>query len=115
MTTVIRPNKYVESTERFRNIHHGAVPQGAFNTLRTPVACPIPFLLLTYDNDANIPEWFAPVVNIVGHVGILAEKHSSGMRSFDVRCTSYPELSGKYKPSVFMLRYFDIDGRWEAY
>lgn len=72
----------------------------------------------TSNNDyANILEWFALVVNIVVHVGPVAEKHSSGMRSFDVRCTSYnPELLGKYKSSDFMLRcFFDIGRRWEAY
>ena len=54
---------------------------------------------------ANIPEWFALLVNIVGHVGPLAEKHGSGMRSFDMRCTSYnPGVSGKYKTNDFILR-----------
>jgi hypothetical protein len=56
-------------------------------------------------------------VNIVSHVGLLVEKHGSGMRSFNVRCTSYdPELSGRYKSSDFMLCcFFDIGRRWEAY
>src|SRR5436305_3951491 len=69
------------------------------------------------DDQANIPEWFAPVVNLVGHVGPLAKTHDSGMRSFDLRCTSYnPEASGKYKSTEFMLHcFFDIGKRWEAY
>ena len=69
------------------------------------------------DNQANIPEWFAPVVNIVGHVGPLGKKHDSGIRSFDVRCTSYnPEALGKYKSTQFMLRcFFDTGKRWESY
>ena len=56
-------------------------------------------------------------MNLVGHVGPLAKKHDSGMRSFDLRCTSYnPEASGKYKSTEFMLRcFFDIGKRWEAY
>jgi hypothetical protein len=41
------------------------------------------------NNCANIFEWFAPVVNIVGHIGLLAERHGPGMPSFDMRCTSY--------------------------
>ena len=69
------------------------------------------------DSSANTPEWFAPVVNIVGHAGPLAQTHNSGMRSFNVRCTSYnPEAAGKYKSCEFMVRcFFDIGRRWESY
>jgi hypothetical protein len=69
------------------------------------------------DNQANIPEWFAPVVNLVGKVGTLAKKHDSGMRSFDVQCTSYnPEINGNRKLNEFTLRcFFDTGKRWEAY
>jgi hypothetical protein len=53
----------------------------------------------------------------VGHVGPLAKKHDSGMRSFDIRCTSYnPEASGKNKLTEFVLRCFFDTGRcWDMY
>jgi hypothetical protein len=70
-----------------------------------------------YRNSPNIPEWFALVVNIVGHAGLLTQTHNSRMRSFDVQCTSYnPEAPRKYKSCEFMVRcFFDIRRRWESY
>ncbi|KFZ23651.1 hypothetical protein V502_01867 [Pseudogymnoascus sp. VKM F-4520 (FW-2644)] len=80
-------------------------------------ANPLRTLPHSNDSSANIPEWFAPVVNIVGHAGPLTQRHDSGMRSFDVRCTSYnPEAAGKYKSCEFMTRcFFDTGRRWESY
>jgi hypothetical protein len=56
-------------------------------------------------------------MNIVGQSGPHTQTHDSGMRSFDVRCTSYnPEASGKYKSCEFMVRcFFDIGRRWGSY
>lgn len=56
-------------------------------------------------------------MNIVGHAGPLTQAHDFGMRSFDVRCTSYnPEAPGKYESCEFMIRcFFDIGRRWESY
>ena len=50
-------------------------------------------------------------------VGESSKKHESGMRSFDVQCTSYnKELTGKQKLTEFLLRcFFDTGKRWEGY
>jgi hypothetical protein len=86
------------------------------------------YILLSYSlpntasakGDGDLPAWFPPVVNLVGHAGDRSQVHDSGMRSFDLQCAVYNfnklASATQSKSKEFTIRcFFDIGKRWESF
>jgi hypothetical protein len=70
--------------------------------------------------DGDLPEWFPPVANLIGHAGESSQVHGSGMRSFDLQCAVYnfdtQAPAPRPKSKEFTVRcFFDLGKRWESF